>query len=110
MRLRSARLPTRSDNSDRSIVTICDALATESHQRLVDRDDSRILPGASASRRLLVSSTQTTVCDMTSVEGVALDNHYRASKAWSLAGRVGEIRPPTVALLERRYLSARRIR
>jgi hypothetical protein len=53
--------PTSWLSNSRSRVMICDALATESFGRPVDRAGRSTLPGASAQRRLLVNGTHTTV-------------------------------------------------
>src|SRR3972149_3174645 len=54
-------LATLSVRNDLSSATICDTLATESLESLVERAPRSTLPGASADLRLPVSGTHTTV-------------------------------------------------
>ncbi len=54
-------LPSRLLSRPRSIVSICEALATESFDRPATFAGKRTLPGAFAQVRLLVNGTQTTV-------------------------------------------------
>src|SRR5258706_10466814 len=65
--LRSRWLGTLPANLCRSplfTVAICEALATESRGRPVNRFDSRVLPGAAASASLLVSTQTKTVANL----------------------------------------------
>ncbi len=56
-----ASLPTRDASASRSMVTICEAFATEAFGNPEARAVSSTFPGASAQRRLLVSGTQIVV-------------------------------------------------
>jgi hypothetical protein len=63
-------------------VAICEALATESRGRPVARFGSKVLPGAFASRRLLVRTQTTTVL----MRLALTSSRWRTSAGWRYPG------------------------
>ena len=90
--------PTLSDNRLRSMVTICEAFATESFGRPIVRAGRRTFPGASAQPRLPGQWHAHDGRQLAAIEGITLYHDHRATKARAGANRVGQVRPADIAL------------
>ena len=90
-----------------STVTTCETLATESFGNRVVAAERATLPGAAAHFRLLVSGTQTTVAMWLRFRASDCTNHDWTPETRRGTYRLGEVRPPDVALRDHHSVCSR---